>query len=253
MTDRNEEEDLDQQRVLLQKHMKSIDRCQRSANHLREEAPPADYNTAAILGKLEEFSSIARKANRIFDILFEQEVDEEKMEQDEQSQRLFDKKNNECLNLMNNMLTLKQLLVQTKKIQRDLIGVEQMMGEDPAKDYSGYLDPIQRQLENCTVLLAKSTLPNSEDIWGTCSTLEDRIRPLLARAAAPTAPMTTIIKTEKEKSFDTPKVNIPKFKGGLEEWHSFWGRFKPAVHDNDRIQEPVKMAILLDLVEAPPL
>ena len=75
----------------------------------------------------------------------------------------------------------------------------------------------------------------------------------MARTAAPTATTTTIIKTEREKSFDTPKVNIPKYKGGLEEWHSFWGRFKPAVHDNAKISEPVKMAILLDLVEAPPL
>ena len=115
MVDKEQEEDLVQQRVFLQKNIRSIDRCQRSANHLREEAHPTEYNTAAILSKLEELNSIARKSNRIFDLLFEHEVDETKMDEDEQSQRQFDKKHNECLNLMNNMLTLKQLLVQTKK------------------------------------------------------------------------------------------------------------------------------------------
>ena len=63
----------------------------------------------------------------------------------------------------------------------------------------------------------------------------------------------TVIKDEYDRDFNIPKVNIPKFKGVLETWHGFWHRFKAAVHENERLKDPVKMAILIDLVADPAL
>ena len=63
----------------------------------------------------------------------------------------------------------------------------------------------------------------------------------------------TVIKPEFDREFSMPKLNIPKFKGALESWHGFWNRYKAAVHDNDRLKESVKMALLIDLIAEPNL
>ena len=61
--------------------------------------------------------------------------------------------------------------------------------------------------------------------------------------------LATIIHAGYKKDFDIPKVNIPKFKGGVENWLPFWTRYKPAGEDNADLKDPVKMAILIDLVQ----
>ena len=74
------------------------------------------------------------------------------------------------------------------------------------------------------------------------------------KAEKKTAPAAvTVIKPEFDREFSMPKLNIPKFKGALESWHGFWNCYKAAVHDNPRIKDAVKMALLIDLMADPAL
>ena len=128
------------------------------------------------------------------------------------------------------------------------------MAADETANHAACLPAIQTQLTEFSSLLVESTIPPEEEIWGQLEALKDRMEKVTA-LTKPTIPTstTTVIKSEKERDFDTPKVNIPKFKGGLVAWSVFWGRFKASVHENDKLREAVKMAILLDLMDDPAL
>ena len=56
-----------------------------------------------------------------------------------------------------------------------------------------------------------------------------------------------------EDPYKLPKIHLPKFKGGLEQWQTYWGRFQQAVHDNPKLGVEAKMAQLLETIEDPTL
>ena len=68
-----------------------------------------------------------------------------------------------------------------------------------------------------------------------------------AATAAPTA-MAPIITTTYDK-LKLPKLTLPRFKGDLTNWTTFWDLFKSTVHENKGIQKADKFSSLKSLLE----
>ena len=101
--------------------------------------------------------------------------------------------------------------------------------------------------------LFDSTIDPGHELWKEKEELANRMLELESGKKTP-APAITVIKPEFDREFiSMAKLNIPKFKGVLETWHGFWNRYKAAVHDNERLKDSVKMALLIDLVADPAL
>ena len=92
----------------------------------------------------------------------------------------------------------------------------------------------------------------ADPLWTNAKALRVRLVKARAKRGVDVKPV-TVVKSEGTCDFKIPKVNIPKFKGGLESWNAFWGRFRTAVDENTKLSEHVKLAILIDLIEDPSL
>ena len=117
-------------------------------------------------------------------------------------------------------------------------------------DYSDYFPEINRLIEEMNENLRSSTLMADHDLRKAAKDHKSRLGRL--RAKKPEAAKDVKeTKSTFDETFKIPKVNIPTFKGGLENWQGFWGRFQTAVHDNDRIKTCSKMIHLMDAISDP--
>ena len=185
-------------------------------------------------------------------MLFEHEEDEAKSAEDELVRLEFNQQVSEVTNLCQDMGAFKKTSLLSQTIQESLKAVEDLMAADATTDCSACMPDIQKQLDEMSLLLRDSTIKSTDGMWMTLKLLNARMLKAKSQKKADRAPV-TIIKSEYDRDFDIPKVNIPKFKGGLEAWYAFWSRYKAAVNDNTKLSEPVKMAILIDLVADPAL
>ena len=254
MTDAEEpgEVDLDQQRKLVSNQRRALDRFYRSIAALKEKKTTTSVSLVALRDKNAELNTITRRAYRALDVLFDNEEEEDKMTEDETSKVEFDAQAEAALSMLHDMSSKKKAAMLAQSIDKDLQRVEDLMAVDDTQNHSASLPLIQTQVESFSTQLLESTIPDTDEIWGVLEKQKDRLHKIRVKTVAP-ATSTTIIKSKHNRDFDTPKVNIPKFKGELEAWHGFWSRFKAAVHDNTKLAEPVKMAILIDLVAEPGL
>ena len=247
--------DLDKERNNVKRQIRAVERILKDVRAMKERTTTTSVSIAVIKDRFRELNSYGKRANQSLEILFDMEEDLGLGEADEESRAQFNEQLEIVFHLLNNMEILKKCAIQAQSLESDLQVLEDMLAAD-ATSGSSCIQEIKKEMKEFNTALVESTIPQGEEIWGMYQTLKIRMQKAQSVSRAreiPSAVSTTIIKTEKERDFDTPKVNIPKFKGGIEAWCAFWGRFRAAVHDNEKLREPVKMAILLDLMDDPSL
>ena len=180
----------------------------------------------------------------------EDETDEDKAEADETFRRDLTQMTDNATTLCNDLVVLKMVSRLLLDLEKDINTLEECKAADTDKDYSACYKTADKAVDQIRQNLKDSSIDVDHQVYQQIDLLAKRLLNLKTQLRIEAKPP-TIIATHPTKDFDTPKVNIPKFKGGMVAWHSFWGRFRPAVHDNEKIKNPVKMAILLDLVDDP--
>ena len=258
MTDREDtvdvEVDLDLQRKLFLKQIRSLARFNRAVTAMRDRETTTSVSLVAINEKMTEMATITRRATRAMDLILDAEEDEGRLAEDEKDKIDFQNDVQATKDILHNMSSLKKAAALSQLLDKSIRHVEGILLEGATKDCSAFMPDIQRHLDIFAALLVESTIEQGNEIWGIKDSIQERLLHVKAQMKTATpAPTTTIIKTDHERDFATPKVNIPHFTGGLEAWASFWGRFRPAVHENAKLRTVVKMAILLDLIDDPAL
>ena len=181
-----------------------------------------------------------------------EEEDPDLITADKKQRAAFFNITNQISNICQEMGAVKRLTHTSKAIQRALDNLEGLTLADPTKDFSDCFTDINFQVAVLTSGLFDSTIHVGHDLWKEKEQFTNRIMRLKAEKKT-TATSVTVVKPEFDREFSMPKLNIPKFKGALESWHGFWNRYKAAVHDNPRIKDAVKMALLIDLMADPAL
>ena len=195
---------------------------------------------------------LLQKGNQLMDILRHEEDDSDQIAMDKAQRNAFFAITNKVSNICQEMGAVKRLTRTSKAIQRALDNLEGLTRAEPAKDYTDCFTDINFQMAVLTSGLFDSTIHAGHDLWREKEEYTNRIMGL--KAEKKTAPASvTVMKPEFDREFTMPKLTIPKFKGALESWQGFWNRFKAAVHDNPRLKDSVKMALLIDLVADPHL
>ena len=150
------------------------------------------------------------------------------------------------------MGAVKRLTRTSRAVKQAMDKLDSLKLADLTKDYSDCFTKVNYQVAVLSSGLFDSTIDPGHELWKEKEELANRILELESGKKTP-APAITVIKPEFDREFSMPKLNIPKFKGVLETWHGFWNRYKAAVHDNERLKDSVKMALLIDLVADPAL
>ncbi|UYV84543.1 hypothetical protein LAZ67_X002574, partial [Cordylochernes scorpioides] len=75
-----------------------------------------------------------------------------------------------------------------------------------------------------------------------CETARDRVDGSLVESAA-----NSVVNTESKRTIRLPKVELPKFKGNLEDWLSWWGQFSK-INDDETLGDVDKFHYLLQAV-----
>ena len=199
----------------------------------------------------EELESLGRKAKRCQDVLTDEELDHKLQELDEEAYLAIEETLDTATTLCQEMIVCKTAACLSAELQDTLTLVSHQMEEHPEKGYAEDLNAVSKLLDEMAESLRSSTLeldhPLREEVK------QFRAQLVTLRATAVTESKVPIIVSHENRDQDLPKTTIPKFSGGLAEWHAFWGRFLTAVHTNDRIKEHKKLSYLTDLVVDPAL
>ncbi|UYV76680.1 hypothetical protein LAZ67_14001722, partial [Cordylochernes scorpioides] len=89
-------------------------------------------------------------------------------------------------------------------------------------------------------IAASTTLENK--YLSRCETARDRVDGSLVESAA-----NSVVNTESKRTIRLPKVELPKFKGNLEDWLSWWGQFIK-INDDETLGDVDKFHYLLQAV-----
>lgn len=243
---------MDAQRKIRTAQQKAVNRLIRALTHMKEHNTPITLSFQIIQEKENDLATILRRGTRCNDIILDEELDEGLIQADEAALLVFQEATATATTLCQELIVIKTSSCLSDSVQETLQEVEERMIEDPTKDYSASLPEISKLLDEMTENLRGSTLNSDHELRKAAKDHRSRLVKLRAQKIDPPKPITRV-KPEDDPHFDFPKVNIPKFKGGLENWHAFWNRFKTAVHDNEKIQEPIKMVLLIDLITNPAL
>ena len=255
MTDTEEqpgEVDMEAQRKSRTAQQRAVNRLIRSLKQMKENNTPITLSFQLIQEKENDLANILRRGNRCNDIILKEEIDEDTIQADEEALLLFQEATAKANTLCQELVVLKSVSCLSDEIQDSLQEVEGQIAEDPNKDYSASSTDIGKLLDEMAENLRNSTLELDHDLRKAAKEHRARLVKLRAQKVDPPKPIIRA-RTEDELQFNFPKINIPKFKGGLENWQAFWNRFKTAVHDNVKIQDPIKMVLLIDLITDPAL
>ena len=237
------------------------DRVFRAARRVRSELQEfmdagnyLSLNIHTITNRGTEFTALATRILTYQDVL-EDEPDEDKVEADEAFRRDLTQMTDNATTLCNDLVVLKMVSRLLRDLEKDINTLEGHKAAEPDKDYTACYKTADKAVEQIRMNLKDSSIDVDHEVCQQMDLLATRLLSLKTqlRMEAKASTTTTIFKSEKDRDFDTPKVNIPKFKGGLVAWSVFWGRFKASVHENEKLKEAVKMAILLDLMDDPAL
>ena len=213
MTDKEEaaEVDVDQQRKLFQKQVKAVGRFSRAILNMKDKETTTSVSLIAINDKVAEMAAIVRRANRALDLIFDNEEDEGKLDGDERDKADFQAEVQAAADTLHDMSSLKKAAALSQLLNKDIRHVEGLLAADSTKDCSAFMPDIQRHLDIFSSLLVESTIDPGNEIWGIRDSIQERLLNIKAQMkVAPPGSTTTIIKSEKDRDFDTPKVNIPK-------------------------------------------
>ena len=224
----------------------------RALNHMKEHETHHTLSLRILQDKETELETLIRRGTRCNDLILDEEMDEDTIKADEAALEVFQEATAKATRLCQELLVVKAVSCLSDSVQDSLQEVEERMTEDPTKDYSAWYPEIIKLIDEMNKSLRESTLLPDHALKKAAKDLKSRLGKL--RAKKLDAPKT--IKEEKsdyDPTFRLPKVHLPTFKGGLENWHAFWSRFKTAVHDNEKIKDEYKLVHLIDAVTDPAL
>ena len=133
-----------------------------------------------------------------------------------------------------------------------IISLANRKARDPHKEYAPILEQLTGESKEIATLLQSSTIPADHLLWSRSREVDDKLLDLGLKDIVPpsTDSKDFYRRGDRDSTYKLPKINIPKFQGGLENWHSYWGR---AVHDNDKLDNEAKMAHLIETITDPAL
>ena len=135
-----------------------------------------------------------------------------------------------------------------------LTEVQQKITGDPTGDYSDYFLEIKQLVDELNETLRGSTLAADHTLRATAKTLKSKLGDVRVKKLETASDSKDFFKRgDSDSTFKLPKINIPKFKGGLENWQGYWGRFQTAVHDNEKLDNDSKMVHLMETITDPAL
>ena len=192
--------------------------------------------------------STNKKLLKYFKLLEEKEEDEDLLHDDVMVKEDLMRTGCAAVTLCQNLMIWKTVSLLSESAAEALETVETIRAVDPTTDVSMCLPDIKEHINDIFAQMKNYTGPMTDPLWTNAKALRVRLVKANAKKGVEVKPI-TIVKSEYEQNFHIKKVNIPPFKGGLAPWHAFWGKYRTAVHSNPKLSEPVKLAVLIDLIE----
>ena len=245
------EEDRDQIRLLRKKEVKAMNARHQLLIDMDNAKTERPFSSALLKDRLGEIRSHMKRLEKLLNVLREKETEEEKREEDEEARSDILARGFESVTLCMNLQVWKDVSILIESTADSLEAVETLKTEDSTLDLSLCLEDVNKQMKEMYTRMKEFAGPPNDPLWTNVKALKVRVVRALAQKKPDMKPM--IAGGEEVCEFKLPKINIPKFKGGLEAWHAFWNRFRTAVHENTKVSEPAKLAILIDLVVDPAL
>ena len=236
--------DLDAQRRIRAKQAKAMNRLLKDMKDMQKNETATSLSITTVRDRATELSTYLRRATRSMDLIYEAEDNEENLLADEKVRGDINKAAEHIRNLCQDLAASKKAVILAESIEQSLSDMEALKASDADTDCSACLPTIQRQLDEMTELPIDSTIKQTEAPWVKAKSLKTRLLKATTSKKEDSKPI-TIIRGDSDKSFDMPKIHIAKFKGGMEEWHVFWGRFRGAVQQNEKMAEHIKLAHLV--------
>ena len=229
-------------RNLQMRHQKIVD--------LDNEKADVPFSAQLLKENLDLIGKGYQQVNNYCKRLQDTETEEGKQEDDEIFRQQIVSRCAETVNLGKNLQVWREVSLLIEATAEALDTVDSLVADDPTVDTSGCLHDIKEQVAEMNRQMKDFSGLPSDPLWTNVKSL--RVRLVRASACKRPVAAAAIVKKEDE-DFKIPKINIPKFKGGLESWHGFWSRFKVAVHENEKLSESVKLAVLIDVIADPTL
>ena len=108
-------------------------------------------------------------------------------------------------------------------------------------------DIDQEILAKCETSTIEGEIDESETVSARILECRQRISTALKSPIATPPPMASVVVSTYEKP-KLPKLTLPRFKGDLTTWTTFWDLFKSTVHENNGIQKVDKFSYFKVLV-----
>ena len=191
-----------------------------------------------------EYGNLVRRLIKQMEAL-EEEEDEDLIEADEVFQKEHTKMYEQVTRVICKLTAIKKVESLLSILEKQLAQLELQQAAEPDKEFSSCFKPLDRLAEQ----IQKDRIDAEHDLTQQADALTTRM--LQAKAARKPDVKPAVISSAYSKNFDMPRVGLPNFDGELTSWAGFWGRYKPAVHENEKLTESIKMAVLMDLVKDP--
>ena len=245
--------DLSSERRRRDRHQTSMERIRVLLKHKLDGGDSSTWDPRKLQERLIQIDSVALQGSHAIEILFRGEVDEDLTEADLEASTLFTITTEDTRILCKTLVDLNKASTMVKEIDGLISDVALLQAEEPDVSYSKMLTPANELLDKLKTQLRASSIDSDHKL---CITARELTRSLMRLQVDRTVTPTTDSKDfprrgDGDSTFKLPKINLPKFQGGLENWHSYWGRFKTAVHDNDRLNPEAKMAHLMETITEP--
>ena len=106
-------------------------------------------------------------------------------------------------------------------------------------------------LDQCEVDTIEREIDESEVISAKILQCKQRISDAITRVAAtpPATATTGAVTSSPSNKPKLPKLTLPRFRGDLTSWTTFWDLYKSTVHDNGEISKVDKFSYLKSLLE----
>ena len=256
MTDLDSDAEID---LVAQRRTRSIQnrvtiRLKNKLQNMLDSENPLTLDLHELQGHETAIETALRRATRCNDNLVELEVDETLIEEDATASFLVNL--NKTRRLCQELIALRVSGSLIESAEPLLASYETEVAANPSKDYSSFAARIADFLKEAGETLRGSTISSRHEYWTATREMTEKLK---LGATNKISPKSEPDRTDgpkpgvSEDPYKLPKIHLPKFKGGLEQWQTYWGRFQQAVHDNPKLGVEAKMAQLLETIEDPTL
>ena len=199
---------------------------------------------------MKRIDTLILQGSHAIEVLLLGEEDEDLIDTDADSSSLFTTTSDDTKILCKKLVDLNRASSMALEIDELLADSALLLAEDPTMDCVQSLVPDSELMKKLKEHLRASSIGRDHKLWATTRDLARSLMKIHGKSTAtPSTDSKNFIRRgDSDRTFKLPKMNLPKFQGGLENWHSYWGRFKTAVHDNPKMDVEVKMAHLMETI-----